>query len=215
MPTKIIPDRIQVIRTALKDLLSANVSATTRATVMELFRDILGDKEEGESNPIEDLLQAVRVACGTEDRRSKREEDQSLHLVATALFRNMRASFKQHPILNVVLEENPVLVKLAEDPNDDPDPGIEDMEDLIEVIRSYLLLPMKGLFHRVQMHAGYSTSDFINLVTEASDFANKLAAHGGSVTLFLDEFNTTSIMGYVKELIYDRRVEGRKFRQIF
>ena len=61
-----------------------------------------------------------------------------------------------------------------------------------------------------QVHGGTSHKDIEKKVEEAEEMARRNESLGIDTVLFFDEANTTDALGMIKEVMVDRRVNGRK-----
>ena len=63
----------------------------------------------------------------------------------------------------------------------------------------------------MKVHGGVTKSDIIKKVEEAEDLAEENRLDYGIYTvLFFDEANTTDAIGLIKEIMCDRRINGRE-----
>ncbi|KAI9334216.1 hypothetical protein DFJ73DRAFT_39174 [Zopfochytrium polystomum] len=87
--------------------------------------------------------------------------------------------------------------------------GSDDIDDLstVDLMKKFVELRPAKVFYVLNMHAGISVSAFTDKVMEVADVA--LYFRESTIVLFIDEFNTTSIMGVVKETICDRSLNGK------
>ena len=102
---------------------------------------------------------------------------------------------------------------------DDTDPcrsqeAISNARGLIDFIRDVVTACPKNLFHCIRMHEGIKADEFRELVLaikKEADDANQMSLQLGipiELVAFIDELNTTSIMGMVKEVFMDHMLDG-------
>ena len=70
----------------------------------------------------------------------------------------------------------------------------------------YLYLAMSSL----KVHGGTTEENVIKKVEEAEKLAEENSTTGIDTILFFDEANTTEAIGLIKEVMCDRRVNGRE-----
>ena len=61
-----------------------------------------------------------------------------------------------------------------------------------------------------KVHGGTTEENVIKKVEEAEELAEKNSKTGIDTILFFDEANTTEAIGLIKEVMCDRRVNGRQ-----
>ncbi|KAJ1562914.1 hypothetical protein HK096_002079 [Nowakowskiella sp. JEL0078] len=83
------------------------------------------------------------------------------------------------------------------------------LEELLQLIELFLKAGSRKVFYTLPMHAGLSALDIKQRVLEVAAVAEELKFTGSTVILFMDEFNTTSVMGVVKEIICDRTIDAK------
>jgi len=87
---------------------------------------------------------------------------------------------------------------------------VKDARDLEQLINEYLNCKYEQLFHRILMHQNITVRDFKERVKKIAAAANRVGklSPGASVVAFVDEFNTASVMGMVKEVFMDHTLDG-------
>ena len=62
-----------------------------------------------------------------------------------------------------------------------------------------------------KIHGGTTETDIVKMVKKAEKFASKnMTKYGIDTVLFFDEANTSDALGLIKEVMCDRRINGRK-----
>lgn len=61
----------------------------------------------------------------------------------------------------------------------------------------------------IQVHGGTTEADVNEFVTVVENEAKKNIVHGIDTIAFFDEANTTDAIGLIKEVMCDRRINGR------
>ena len=64
----------------------------------------------------------------------------------------------------------------------------------------------------LKIHGGTTLKDIEKKVLRAEEMAIKNAQHDIDTVLFFDEANTTEALGMIKEIMVDRRCNGRPLR---
>ena len=158
------------------------------------------------------------------------EENDELVAQLTPLFlRQFRSILQQYPLLkrsdwvDSVLHRDSLYQNPATAPeiggDDGPAPArsreaISNARELIEFIRDVVTASPKNLFHCIRMHEGIKADEFRELVLaikQQAEDARRISVELGipiELVAFIDELNTTSIMGMVKEVFMDHMLDG-------
>ena len=101
------------------------------------------------------------------------------------------------------------------------DSCITTVDELIEFVGEFVNAKYHDLFHKILMHQKITISQFKEQVHQISEIANELneklrnvkinnsnSVSDIQVIVFVDEFNTTSIMGTIKEVFVDHTLDG-------
>lgn len=88
---------------------------------------------------------------------------------------------------------------------------ISNIADLKELAEQFLNARFTDLFHSILMHQRIDPAQFRQRVQDIEAAANRVRAmtEKASVVAFVDEFNTSSILGMVKEVFMDHALDGR------
>jgi len=101
--------------------------------------------------------------------------------------------------------------------------AVRTVEQLDQLMRELLSVRFQDLFHRLLMHQRFTAQELkrrmANIGRQASDLDAKYrqlqlslgrtsAIESLKVVVFIDEFNTTSVMGLIKEMLVDHTLDG-------
>lgn len=82
-----------------------------------------------------------------------------------------------------------------------------------EMLSCFSQSHLEELFFDINIHASMTSEDINETLSEAKRVARKVACLGTKVVVFLDEINTASILGLVKEIIVDRSLNGEPLEE--
>eukprot|EP00029_Vermamoeba_vermiformis_P012995 TRINITY_DN7932_c0_g1_i1.p1 TRINITY_DN7932_c0_g1~~TRINITY_DN7932_c0_g1_i1.p1 ORF type:complete len:2355 (-),score=202.05 TRINITY_DN7932_c0_g1_i1:1135-8112(-) len=86
---------------------------------------------------------------------------------------------------------------------------LRDLNELFQLLEELMTAKITQLFHKITMHAGM-TSELLRMkINELKAVSKKIdKCPNVRLVVFIDEFNTTSIMGMVKSILFDHRLDG-------
>ena len=84
----------------------------------------------------------------------------------------------------------------------------EEKEAIQELYHWFAESNLEPTFFDINIHGSLTASDLKQHFDEARRVANKIAHLGVKVVVFLDEVNTASVLGLLKEIIVDRSLNG-------
>jgi hypothetical protein len=88
---------------------------------------------------------------------------------------------------------------------------VNTVPELMHLITDFLHADFHTLFHTIKMHYKFTTEQFKAEVERIESEMRETGceAMGVKVVVFVDEFNATSILGVVKEVLMDHSLDGR------
>eukprot|EP01114_Cavostelium_apophysatum_P014001 TRINITY_DN3512_c0_g1_i9.p1 TRINITY_DN3512_c0_g1~~TRINITY_DN3512_c0_g1_i9.p1 ORF type:complete len:5234 (+),score=1501.00 TRINITY_DN3512_c0_g1_i9:231-15932(+) len=142
------------------------------------------------------------------------QEETFFPLVAHSVVQFIKSSLEKYQLIvrtplleRVFAYQQPLLFA----PNADQNPlVVRDIEELEQLTLEFLSARFHNLFHKILMHQKITSNQFKLQVREIVEKTRKLTELVSSVkvVVFIDEFNTTTIMGLLKEVLVDRSLDG-------
>eukprot|EP01012_Entosiphon_sulcatum_P015351 TRINITY_DN20333_c0_g1_i7.p1 TRINITY_DN20333_c0_g1~~TRINITY_DN20333_c0_g1_i7.p1 ORF type:complete len:2290 (+),score=325.40 TRINITY_DN20333_c0_g1_i7:22-6870(+) len=102
-----------------------------------------------------------------------------------------------------MLTETPEMRALLKEPLD--------LDKATKLLEEFLRSPLRQLFHKLLLHPGLAEGDILQFLNPIMDLAR--AVPHFTVTVFFDEANTTSCMGFLKMTVLDRMIYGADIPQ--
>jgi hypothetical protein len=87
--------------------------------------------------------------------------------------------------------------------------GKDDPSNAIELVRWLALSKVERTFFEMNVHSALVEKDFKDFFCEIGTVAKKLQPTGSNIVVFLDEINTSSVLGLLKEIVVDRSCCGQ------
>ncbi len=133
-------------------------------------------------------------------------DDTMFPLIAEFSVAWMRDFLQQYPLL----KRTPLLAKLLT-----MESTVANSDELLQLFECILNAKFENLFHRILMHQKIQYAEFKERIKHIQDLTAELNTHVKSnedlkVVVFIDEFNTTSIMGILKEIFVDHSIDGEQ-----
>ncbi|KAJ3039270.1 hypothetical protein HDV00_012358 [Rhizophlyctis rosea] len=205
LDSNVIPDLFGIVLEQFQaelPYISADARGAAGQLLLQLPKMLLGECMSDEK-PVDIIKELIRVIYQTTEA--------NFAIMALRMVQKLSGALKEYPLIKVrsggILETIESVDNLAA-ANVIPDSiRCRNADDLEEVLEEFLSADFQGLlFHPLRMHAGLSAtmikSDLAAICSAASN------ASGVSMLLFIDEFNTSSSMGIMKELLCDPSLDG-------
>ena len=175
---------------------------TKRIYIMEGL-DETTEKTQIYSYTKKDILEEI-------DRLLKPEGN--FNIVVPALLGEISQVLQKYPLVDI--RSKGLLSKAISCINDGGDWNtiIKNNDDVKEIIENICEFEYISLFYPIRMHDAYSVIDLHNDITKITSKAIEIAEKTNgkaTVVVFVDELNTTSIMGPMQSIFCDRMYEGK------
>jgi hypothetical protein len=157
-------------------------------------------------------MEIIRSIC---EEEKVEEEKHTNH------FEFVAASFVN--FINTILSRYPLIVqtdllKRCVEADVKAEGFIDNIEELVELVSELVNAKYHDLFHKILMHNKITVSQFraqVNNIATIATNLNILVKENNpeaeiTVVVFIDEFNTTSVMGPIKEVLMDHTLDGKK-----
>ena len=136
----------------------------------------------------------------------------NFNVVVPALLREISQVLQSYPLVDIRSKVR--LSKAITCINDGGDWNavVENNDHVKEIIESICEFEYISLFYQIRMHDAYSTIDLHNDVTKIISIATEISEktnEKATVVVFVDELNTTSIMGPMQSIFCDRMYHGK------
>lgn len=223
--SRLLPELETELRNILNRLLEEGILDPTVDAHKTLFSDLYREKTiKGPDGLMKTVVgeiwpqdQAIRFINGI--LQILEEEDGNAEFLTTVsrfFYHHFRDVYDRYPLLHKSLWMASLFDRADEHFKDNnPEPFVfESTEELSKCIEEFISSSHQNLFACIRMHEGITADEFrssirqiVRQAKEANDIGNKL---GLSIELiaFVDEANTTSVMGMLKEVFIDHTLDG-------
>ncbi|KAJ3128355.1 hypothetical protein HK100_009209 [Physocladia obscura] len=199
------PDALLQAKIFLEETIIPNYSFIVKTAVKTYLKAVLENDFQRQDN----MVHAIRILCEKQPINPPNElldshvQYPSLEFISNHFIEWIHIFLNKFSLIDV--ETDPILLKVKKSATET---NCETFEEFQEILVAFFAAGVRKLFFTLNMHAGITANSFKEEIKNVSKIANEVASTGSTVIFFIDEFNTTTIMGIVKEVICDKTLDA-------